>query len=180
MLGAALELWWCRLREVWLERCPAENDLVVLADSCASSWPRRPVVSWPASEIMWSAGLEKWLSFCPWPGDIECTSSPVLGFSLEVGCGGARTHSEKSNRAAEGTGKQELWVAAEGTGVILSGEKEGRPHCSIQLPEGRLWRGWCWSLFLKREVTEHVEVALSRSREGLGWISRRIYSQKGC
>ena len=38
---------------------------------------------------------------------------------------------------------QFLWGAAEGTGIVQSGEEEaqGRPYCSLQRPEGRLWWG---------------------------------------
>jgi len=39
------------------------------------------------------------------------------------------------------SGAQVLWAAAEGTGIVQSGEEEvqGRPYRSLQLPEGRLW-----------------------------------------
>jgi len=38
---------------------------------------------------------------------------------------------------------QILCRVAEGAGVVQSGEEEaqGRPHCCLQLPERRLWRG---------------------------------------
>lgn len=61
-----------------------------------------------------------------------------MGHPLQIEYGGAETHSEKSNESAERTGKQNLQEAAEGTGVVFSGEKEGRPHCSLQLRETRL------------------------------------------
>ena len=47
---------------------------------------------------------------------------------------------EKGNKTGEGSGAQVLRGAAEGAGIIYSGEEEaqGRPHCTLQLPEGRL------------------------------------------
>jgi len=35
--------------------------------SSVPRWPRRPMASWPASEIVWPAGLGKWLSPCAAP-----------------------------------------------------------------------------------------------------------------
>ena len=37
----------------WLDDCEEERDLAVLVDA---QWPRGPVPSWPALEIVWSAG----------------------------------------------------------------------------------------------------------------------------
>ena len=56
---------------------------------------------------------------------------------------------EKGNETGEGSGAQILWGAAEGAGIVQSGEEEaqGKPCCSLQLPERRLWQGGCQSLF---------------------------------
>ena len=45
----------------------------------------------------------------------------------------------KGNKTGEGSGAQVLWGAAEGAGILSSGKEEAqeRPHCSLQLPEGR-------------------------------------------
>ena len=47
--------------------------------------------------------------------------------------------SEKGSGAGEGSGAQALGGLAEGVGIILSGGDSGRPYCSLQLPERRLW-----------------------------------------
>jgi len=43
----------------------------------------------------------------------------------------------------EGSVAEVLWGAAEGTGIVQSGEEEaqGRPCSSLHLPERRLWQG---------------------------------------
>ena len=53
---------------------------------------------------------------------------------------------EEGNKAGEGTGAKILKGVAQGTGIIHSGEEEaqGRPYCSLQVPERRLWQGG-WS-----------------------------------
>ena len=47
---------------------------------------------------------------------------------------------EQGNEAGEGSGEQDSWGAAEGAGAVKPGgeEAEGRPYCSLQLPERRL------------------------------------------
>ena len=47
---------------------------------------------------------------------------------------------EKGNKTGEGSGAQVLQGAAEGAGIVQSEEEEAqrRPHCTLQLPEGRL------------------------------------------
>ena len=69
----------------------------------------------------------------PW----ELSNSACSSIRLETG------HPEKGNKDGEGSGAQLLRGAAEGTGIVQSGEEEaqGRPHCSVQLPERRLRRG---------------------------------------
>ena len=54
----------------------------------------------------------------------------------------------EGQQSCEGSGAQILWGAAEGTGIVQSGEEEAqrRPYCSLQLPEGRLWQGGGWLL----------------------------------
>ena len=51
--------------------------------------------------------------------------------------------SRKGQWSCEGSGAQVLWGAAEGAGIVQSGEEEAqrRPHCNQQLTEGRLWWG---------------------------------------
>jgi len=48
---------------------------------------------------------------------------------------------EEGNKAGEGSEAQALWGAAEWAEFVQSGEQEaqGRPHCTLQLPKGRLW-----------------------------------------
>jgi len=48
----------------------------------------------------------------------------------------SRTCPEKSNETGEGSGVQILWGAAEGAGIVQTGEEEARPHYTLQLPEG--------------------------------------------
>jgi len=64
----------------------------------------------------------------------------VLGPSLQEGHWGAGVCPEKGKEAGEGSGEQVLQGAAEGAGGVYSGEEEaeGRPYCSLQLPERRL------------------------------------------
>lgn len=52
-----------------------------------------------------------------------------LGPSLQ-GCGVAGVCAEKSNKASEGTRKQDLWGVSEGIGALWTGkeEAEGRTH----------------------------------------------------
>ena len=47
----------------------------------------------------------------------------------------------EGQQSCEGSGAQILWGAAEGTGIVQSGEEEAQrsPYCSLQLPERRLW-----------------------------------------
>ena len=63
----------------------------------------------------------------------------VLGPSLHEGHGGAGACPEQGSEAGEGSGEQVCWGATEGAGAVQSGEEEaeGRPHCSLQLPERR-------------------------------------------
>ena len=44
--------------------------------------------------------------------------------------------STEGQRGCEGSGAHVLWAAAEGAGIVQSGEEEA--HCTLQLPEGRL------------------------------------------
>ena len=56
---------------------------------------------------------------------------------------------EKGNETGEGSGAQVLLGAAERAGIVQSGEKEaqGRPHCTLQLPEGGCdGKGGFWPL----------------------------------
>ena len=64
----------------------------------------------------------------------------ALGPSLPEGHGGAGACPEKGNEAGEGSGEQVRWGAAEGTGVVQSGEEEaeGEPYRTLQLPERRV------------------------------------------
>jgi len=70
----------------------------------------------------------------PW---ILCS---VLGLSLQEGHRGAGACPEEGKEAGEGSREQVLQGAAEGTGIAWCGEEkaEGRPYCSLQLPERRL------------------------------------------
>ena len=51
--------------------------------------------------------------------------------------------SREVQQSCKGSGAQVGWGAAEGTGIIQSGEEEarGRPYHSVQLLERRLWQG---------------------------------------
>ena len=57
---------------------------------------------------------------------------------------------EKGSKAGEGSGAQVFKGVTEGTGVVQCGEEEaqGRSYSSLQLPEGRLWRGGSQPLVL--------------------------------
>ena len=50
------------------------------------------------------------------------------------------SYSVPLNFAGEGSRELVLWGAAEGTGIVQFAEEEaeGRPYCSLQLPEMRL------------------------------------------
>jgi len=64
----------------------------------------------------------------------------VLGPSLQEGHRVAGACPEKGNMAGKGSSEQVLQGVAEGAGAVQSGEEEadGRPYCSLQLPERRL------------------------------------------
>jgi len=53
---------------------------------------------------------------------------------------GAGACPEKGSEAGEGSGEEVLWGAAGGAGAVQSGEEEaeGRPSCSLQLPDKRV------------------------------------------
>ena len=59
-------------------------------------------------------------------------------------------HSEKGNENCEGSVSQILQVVTKGTEIVQCGEEEaqGRSYSSLQLPEGRLWRGGSQPLVL--------------------------------
>ena len=82
-------------------------------------------------------------------GTGEATSQvlcSVLGPSIQERHWGPITCPEKGNKTGEGSGPQISWGPAEGAGIVQSGEEEAqrRPHCTLQLPEGRLWWGGVW------------------------------------
>ena len=58
--------------------------------------------------------------------------------------------SKEGQRSCEGSGAQVLREVTEGTGIVQTGEQDpqGRPYGSLQLPEGRLWRGGSQPLLL--------------------------------
>ena len=64
----------------------------------------------------------------------------VFGLSLQQRHWGSGVCPEKGSEAGEGSREQVLWVVAEGTGAVQSGEEEakGEPYHSLQLPERRL------------------------------------------
>jgi len=51
--------------------------------------------------------------------------------------------SREGQWSCKGSEAQLLWGAAEGTGIVQSGEEEaqGRPYYSLQSPESRMWQG---------------------------------------
>ena len=61
---------------------------------------------------------------------------------------GARACSENGNKVGERSGAQVLWGAADGTGIVHSGEEkaQGMPYSSVQLHGRSLWKGGCWFL----------------------------------
>ena len=63
------------------------------------------------------------------------------GPSLQEGYGGPGACPEKDNIPGEEARGQILWGAAERAEIVQSGEEktQGRPYCSLQLPERRLW-----------------------------------------
>lgn len=67
-----------------------------------------------------------------------------LGPSLREGYSVAQMSEVKSSETAERTRKLKLWRVAEGTGEKGA---EGRPHCSLRLPERRFQQGGCQSFF---------------------------------
>ena len=106
--------------------------------SSVPRWPRRPVTSWLLSGIVWPAGVGRRQCPCTWHWWGR-TSSTVLSFRhlttrMTLSCWSV---SREGNKGGEGSGEQVLWEAAEGTGIVYSGEEEaeGRPYCSLQLPE---------------------------------------------
>ena len=64
----------------------------------------------------------------------------VSGPSLQERHGGPGACPKKGNEAGEWSGAQALGGVAEGAGIVQSGEEktQGRSHCTLQLPEGRL------------------------------------------
>ena len=67
----------------------------------------------------------------------------VLGPLLQERHGGPGACPEKSNKSGEGSVAQVLGGAAEGAGIVQSGEEEaqGRPYHSLQPHERRLYQG---------------------------------------
>jgi len=99
--------------------------------SSVPRWPRRPMASWPASEIAWPAGPAKWMSPCTWHW-WDYTSGTVFSFGLLTTrrIWTVRVQSaEKNNQAGKGTRKQELGAVAEGIGVVQSREEEAEGSC---------------------------------------------------
>jgi len=109
--------------------------------SSVPRWSRRPMASWLISAIVQPAGAWRWLSFYTqlwW----DCTSCAAFSVGSLITRKTSRPCSvfREVEQSCEESGAQVLWGVAEGTGIVRSGEKEpqGRPYCSLQLPEGRL------------------------------------------
>lgn len=71
-----------RLEDKWLDSCQEEKGPGYVSwqpsepePVCVPWWPRRPMTSWPVSEISWPTGPGQWLSLHTWPW---------LGFPLNL------------------------------------------------------------------------------------------------
>ena len=81
------------------------------------------------SRLWWGHNLSAMFSFGP-----LSTRRKLRSWSM----------SREGQQSWERSGAQVWWGAAEGTGMVQSGREEedqGRPYCSLRLPERRLWRG---------------------------------------
>jgi len=104
--------------------------------SSVRRWPRRTMVSWPASEIVRPAGLGSDSVLVHSTSETATwMCSSVLGSSLQE-YWVAQVYAEKISEADEGTWKQDTWGPAKGTEVFLVqrkrdlGVKEGcRKEC---------------------------------------------------
>lgn len=71
--------------------------------------------------------------------DFPSVLGTVLDPSVQEAHGGAGACPEKGNKVGGRSGAEALRGAAEGAGVVYSGDKRAqeRSYCSLQLPEGR-------------------------------------------
>lgn len=96
---------------------------------------------WPASEIVWPAGLKRQLSLCIWH---RWDYSLNTVFSLEyfttrrlLSCSSLCREDSEVEKSAR---KQKLWEAAEGTsGGLYNYLKEGSSELFLQLTSDRTW-----------------------------------------
>ena len=137
--------------------------------------------SWLVSGMVWPAGEGRWSSPCTrhWWGH---TSNTVFSF------GPLTTRRTLSCWSTSKEGQQSWWRVWK-TSPVRSGwgnwgclswrkKAEGGPHCSLQLPERRLWRGGV-GLFSQEQAMGWEETASSCARGGLDWILGKISSLKG-
>ena len=104
--------------------------------------PRRPTVSWAASQALWPAGRGRW--FClSTPLWWDLTWSPALEPSAQERHGPVGAGSEEGHKNHQRAGTPLLQGKAERVGVVQPGEEKapGRPS-SLPVLKGGLQESW--------------------------------------